>query len=212
MSSKYTQAANLMQRRLTPYFKGWGFSQHGRVYRKTYNAGLMALATVELEGTRLAGQFNIEISIFIPEVHDYLTDYPIRKEVRNIDCCIRHRFSDLLFGYNAKWWQISSEPEFIKSFIKDFETHGMLFIDRFNSRAKIFEEYVNSNEGFGSPAKVVAAMIALGQGDQVTATRLLFEQASETDHKGHRDYVLELAQRHKLLPKLTSNEFNKTLI
>jgi hypothetical protein len=214
MSSEHSKATNRMQRRFDPYFKKCGLSASGRVYSKIFDEGLTTLATIELESTRLAGQFNIELSIFVPEVYGFLHKYPLRSKLRNVDCCIRLRFSDLINGYGANWWPISSEAEFVSSFMKEFEVHGISFLNRFSSREKILEEYISRDElyGYGNPPKIVAAMICLRQGDRATASRLLFEQASQTDHKGHRDYVLELAREHELLPKLTSTDFSTTVM
>jgi hypothetical protein len=206
MSSEHSKAASHMQRRFNPYFKKWGFFINGRVYSKVYDSGLTALATIELEGTHLAGKFNIEMSIFVPEVHKYLTKFPIRGRLTNINCCIRQRFSDHLFGYGANWWRINSDTEFVNSIMGDFEIHGLEFFNRFSTRKQIFDE------GSGNPAKIIAAMICLGRGDRATASRLLFEQAAQTEHDGHRDYVLELAKEHQLLPNLSSTDFNTTVM
>jgi hypothetical protein len=211
VTSVHVKTANKMQRRFAPYFRRWNFEQNGRVYSRTNPDGVISLVTFEIWGTYQEGNFNIELSVFIPEVHRLLNTYEIVGKLRNVDCNIRRRFSNLVRGENGDWWPLTDDPSFIQFFLSEFEKYTLAYLNKFSSREKILKEFANPKEPHldGSPPRIVSAMILLGQGKKVEAAQLLFEQAAlADDHPGHREYVLDLAKRHGLLPKLTTTDFN----
>src|SRR6266481_260192 len=182
--------------------KGKGFKKKGNTFNRitadglTQVLGFQAGQYVKSE----YGTFVVNSGVFVPEVSKVLAHEP--KEFKyDYDCeyALRGRVAAGRDGNgNEIWFSLSDDP--IKTadiLIPLIEQECSEFLNKLESRDQVIT-YLKARPK-SSNDRIVLAIMLLEEGDTDRAASLLQDQYDQAaDIHGHRQYVVQLAQRLKL--------------
>jgi len=122
---------------------------------------------------------------------------------QDYDCQIRTRLSQLIWE-NDYWWDITSDNKNTsEQIIKGLNEKGIAWLDTFETREKICANWGNTKDS-SNRANLDVALIIF-QTNKQKGGKLIEEYYNNIEsHKGHKEYVKELANGLGL--KLTENE------
>jgi len=186
-----------------------GFRSRGRSYNRSTKEGLTHVISIALSpfdppattyhpGLRenRYGTFSAEVGVYIPEVARILHGSEAKSWVSGSLCCIRIDLGVLATGEQILW-QARADDAVKSDFWSILEGVGMKFFDTFERRERILNEWRgrSANYGFGSPPRIICAIIYNQLGNAEEARRLLAQQALEARNRRHSEYVRSLAER-----------------
>jgi len=96
------------------------------------------------------------------------------------------------------WWRAEARTDVIEDVREHLRVGGLPWLSRFADRDQILRGLTDpSNEQWGSPPRIVMAIIRAARGETDAARALLLAQASDAAirdrHRHHADYVRQLA-------------------
>jgi hypothetical protein len=214
--SENVQFLNQIQKEVYYYLKPLGFKKKGRTFNRQTENGVWQVINFqsgqfpvgenyEIPGFRESfyGKFTVNIGVIINELYKIQIKGKEKTFYQDYDCQIRTRLSQLLWE-NDYWWNISNETKKASDqIIEGLNLKGISWLDMFESREKICVNWGNV-EGSSNIAKLDVALIIF-QTDKKKGGQLIQEYYSKIKtHKGHKEYVKELA--NELGIKLKDNK------
>lgn len=214
VNSEFAKAVDDIQRALSPVLHPRGFVLRGRAFRRTTGEGLVHVVgfqmgaseppgTTAIPGLResLRGRFTVELGVFVPEVERCLG----RSESRwptAAHCAIRARLAQLDGQSQDGWWPACAEAAMIDDVRRRLESDGLAFLERRATRDDIVAE-VEADAlapSFGSPPRIVAAVIHAERGEHRRAREQLALQVRKARDERQAAHVCALAVRLGLAP------------
>ena len=190
-----------------------GFKKKGNVFNRTTTDGL--IQTIAFQSGSYApfavdvpsmgfypnsfyGKFTVNFGVFVPEVA-HLLEKREASFIHEYHCewALRGRIGGESTDKEI-WLSLSDVPTTtVEALIPILEQYCFAFLDKLESREQVVAYLKTRSKS--SNDRVVLAMILLNQEKKAEAVALLKEQyqASE-DHKGHREYLINLANRLEL--------------
>ncbi|WP_028374962.1 DUF4304 domain-containing protein [Leeuwenhoekiella sp. MAR_2009_132] len=214
--SKNVQYLNQIQKEVHQYLKPLGFKKRGRTFNRQTENGVWQLINFQsgqfpvgenyvIPGIResLYGKFTVNMGVIIKELYEIQMKGKQKAFYQDYDCQIRTRLSHLI-SEDDYWWDITNESEIISDqIIEGLNEKGISWFDMFETREKICVNWGNI-KGSSKTSKLDVALIIF-QTDKKKGGRLIQEYYNNIElHKGHKEYVKELANGLGL--KLTENE------
>jgi hypothetical protein len=207
--SAYAEAVDKIQSAITPHLRQRGFGRRGRVSNRPTEDGLTQVISIQMgasdpPGTtyipglreNLHGLFAINLGVYVPEVALRHTSGPAPSWVGDGYCCVRARLGELVGQGKEIWWHCRASDDVISDVLRDLQSAGLPFLERFATRDRILAEWRarSQNMGASSPPRIVSAIILAERGEHEEARALLSQQARDTRNPGHPEYVRELAE------------------
>jgi hypothetical protein len=198
---------NAIQKEIYLYLKPLGFKKKGRTFNRQTEDGIYQVINIQsgkyefgdkyvIPGLRenYYGKFTINLGVMVKEIYD-LDIYHKNKDVyQDYDCTIRTRLSRLTVKKDI-WWAITDNNLTIaKEIIEGLNSHGILWLDNFENRDKIGENWGNIEDS-AKRAKLDVALIVFHRDKEKGATLIQEYYNSIENHRGHKEYVRELAGR-----------------
>lgn len=208
-------AMDAVQAGLQPLLKASGFRVRGRTFNRLTPDGLTQVlnlqmgsfdppGTTSIPGLRvnLYGKFTVNLGVHVPEVSMFAGTGKPATFVQAYDCFVRARLG--LVGPERKdlWWEVR-QAGLMPELTGRVEGDAFPFLARFECRDSILNEWLrlSKNPYVGNPPRIVCAVILAARGQHAEAQELLVRQLSESSHhRGHEEYVRELARRLGLGP------------
>jgi hypothetical protein len=183
-----------------------GFKRKGNSFNRVTEDGLVHVIGFQsgLSVSPEYGTFVINFGVFVPEVfalfghkpkefiYDYYCEYALRRRI-----AAGHSTNERGIS-NEIWFSLSDEPmKTVDTLVPLIEQECSEFFNKLESREQVIEflraKHKSSND------RIVLAMILLNKGNKEEAMALLKEQYDHAvEHKGHGEYLIELAQRLEL--------------
>ncbi len=214
--NKNVQYLNEIQKEVHKYLKPLGFKKKGRTFNRQTDNGVWQVINFqsgkfpvgenyEIPGIResLYGKFTINMGVIVKELYEskiYAKDKDFYQEY---DCQIRTRLSNLIYS-NDYWWNITNDSKHISDqIVEGLNDKGIPWFSMFETREKICGNWGNV-DGSSKSAKLDVALIIF-HSDKKKGEELMQEYFdSIKGHKGHKEYVKELAKQFDI--KLTDND------
>jgi hypothetical protein len=205
---------NRLQRDVGVELRKVGFKSQGRTFNRITDDRLTQVVhfqmgpsdppgTTYVAGLRenLRGRFTVNLGVYVPEVGLH-TGRQSARFVQDYHCCVRQRLGALGPDRQDIWWRIAADHDTVAAVRQRLAVDGVPFLERFGTRDGILREWSGATEnvGAGQPPRIVKAIILAGRGQSEEARKLLRQQAEETLHPGHPEYVKELAMKLGLGP------------
>lgn len=153
--------------------------------------------TTNIPGFRenMHGLFAVNLGIYVPEVSTE-TNGVDKDWVPEYYCCIRARLGALVGGDKEAWWHADASASVIDDLLNAIRGSGMKFFEQFPNRDAVIDLAYRERDRvfFGTPPRIVAAVILARRGDLEKARALLVQQMTEKTNPGHPEYVRKLAQ------------------
>jgi Domain of unknown function (DUF4304) len=210
-ASLTTALTNEMQKWWKPHLKEMGFSQSGRTYNRLNESGFTDVISIQsdysnpdhsmaefkrnFDGTRK--YFTMNMGVFVPEVQRLWHDYPQKKIISEVDCCIRSRIGSVGREFEDVWWELQKSEQLYSDVLQTIKFIALPYFKKYATRENILTE---TSERLGiSPTRIVQALILFEQGKTQEAAQLLSDQVeSSVDHPGHQEHIRELALKLNL--------------
>jgi hypothetical protein len=208
--SDLSRVLDELQTRLRPTLKEWGFRVRGRTFNRTTPDGLTEVlnlqagsfdppGTTYIPGLRenLHGKFAVNLGIFVPEVAGCLAGGGPRSFIQEYHCSIRARLRVVGSERKDIWWDTRSDEAMADELLQRFRRDAIPFFEAFDTPDKILSEWQEVAESpyFGSPPRIVCAIVLTKRGRVDEARAVPAEQAKETRNPGHPAYVRELVEK-----------------
>lgn len=219
-------AMNAVVAALQPVLKGVGFRKRSHTFNRTAEDGLVQVinfqmgpfdppGTVEIPGLRpnLYGQFAVNLGVFVEdawrlELGRFGPTGPpaVKSWVNEYECQLRRRLDNLDDAARTDRWRPVDEPAVAAVVRGRLFDDGLVWLERFGSRARILAAVESgppddrSVTGVGPP-RLLATRMRLGAGEQQRAQELFGEwvrycqdrASSEPRLRGHLDYLTKFA-------------------
>ena len=148
------------------------------------------------------GLFTVNLGVHIPELEDVsLSRRPPSTFIPEYRCHVRTRLGELSEGKDA-WWGLDVPVAELGSLMTDLiRAHAIPFFDLFPTRDALVaqSETEPTSVPWQGPPRLQLAIIAANQGDDRRAQSLLQAHYDETvleaRHRGHQEYVEQVAAR-----------------
>jgi hypothetical protein len=203
--SAFAKSLDHIQGALGPRLRNEGFRVRGRTFNRTTNDGLTHVVnfqigpsdppgTTYIPGLRenLYGLFAVNLGVYVPEVARH-TGGEAKAWIQDYDCCIRVRLGALVGDGREIWWHAQVNEQVIADVTKALERFALPFLERLSTRDQIITGWNPGPAEFGTPPRIVSAIILAGRGSFELSRALLSRQVREAGNPGHADYVRELA-------------------
>jgi hypothetical protein len=198
-----------IQARLRALLKDHSYRVRARTFNRSTPDGLVQVVGFQMgsfdppgityiPGLRhnLYGKFTVNFGVYVPEVAIYHGGGKERSFIHDYDCCIRARLGTTDPERKDFWWVVRADDQVVSDVRARLIREAFPFLERFNSRDRILHELKDLTENvFGSPPRIVSAIILAARGDTNEARTLLQAQTRETRNPGHPKHVRALAQR-----------------
>ena len=193
---------------LRPATKRWGFRRRGRTFNRPTRDGLTQAISLQMgsfdpPGTtyfpglreNLYGRFTVNLGVYVPEVARHHGGGRAPSFVQVYHCCVSARLGELGPERRDLWWRLGHGATAHGEIEQRLERDGLPFLERFATRDAILGELLDDPENIHAvPSRIVCAIVLLQKGRQREARVLLAAQASESQDKGHTEYVRRLAE------------------
>lgn len=214
--SENVEYLNQIQKEVHQYLKPLGFKKRGRTFNRQTENGVWQVINFQsgqfpvgenyvIPGIRESfyGKFTVNMGVIVKELYDIQTKGKEKVFYQEYDCQIRTRLSNLVFE-NDFWWNITKENRQVSNEIIDgLNNKGLSWLDMYETREKICLNWGNTKES-SNRAKLDVALIIL-QTEKLKGEKLIQEYFDGIySHKGHKEYVKELA--NELGIELTENK------
>jgi len=202
-----------VQAGLTQFLKPLGFRKSSRNYNRTEEEGIVQVinlqagmyeigpplpAPVQYWRPNLYRQFTVNIGVWVSDLEMAEPKGSRPKFLNEARCSIRTRLSNLA-GHPDLWWSLDEPKEkILKDIIGLLERDGLPFLEAFSTREKIIAEWVQFNESkitLTNRSRLDVGIMLATAGRQSEAVNLLEGYLRAVVHKGHYEYVHELAKR-----------------
>ncbi len=205
----YKKILDEIQKAIHIELKALGFKKKGRTHNKVLDNGIIQVINfqmgqfqfdnvIEIADLRenLYGQFTINMGVFIPELYIKTFDSEPKSFIREIDCEIRTRLSQQMFGED-KWFPLTSDFQTTIDLILNLlKSTGQQWFERFENRNKIVSELTESKEIEFSPRQKMCGAIIELEIDRINGERIFNDYYNSIeDEKPHKKYVFELAEK-----------------
>lgn len=206
--SSFAIAVDKIQASLRPILKAAGFRVKGRTFNRRMPDGIIHVigiqmgaadppGTTYIPGRRenMHGLFTVNLGVYVPEV-SVVTNGVDKDWVPEYYCCVRVRLGALVENDKEAWWFADASEKVIDDVMDAINGPGMHFFGKFPNRDAIVGLANHDRKGvfFGTPPRIIGAVILNKQGDHAKARALLEQQVLETNNPGHPAYVRELAR------------------
>ena len=181
---------------LRPELKARGFDWRGRDFTRATADGLTQVINFQTGERALRGKFTVNLGVFLPDVQKNYTSDEVRsppERIRESYCHIRTRLARNSADRNDPWWSAADIDESIVDIRQRFLGFGLKFLERFESREKIFLNLPGEAVCFGPPKNIVLAMICFERGEYTRAREILCEYVKASTHRAHVRHVLDVA-------------------
>ena len=209
--SAYHVAVDAIQATIRPWLQEQGFRVRGRAFNRVTDDGLTQVisiqmgpfeppGTVEIPGLRenLHGLFTVNLGVYVPEIALHHWGGGAKAWVHESDCAIRARLGRVCTEARDLWWQAVAIPEVVEAIRERLSVYGLPWLQRFATRELVLRELhgLDRSHWVAAP-RIAMAIIRWARGEAAEAHALLADQAAEaaTSHRGHAEYVRELALR-----------------
>lgn len=159
--------------------------------------------TTYVSGLRenMHGLFTVNLGVYVPEV-SIVTNGVDKDWVPEYYCCVRIRLGALVENEKEAWWHADASAKVVDDVLGAINGPGMHFFGQFPNRDAIVDLAYRERNGvfFGTPPRIVGAVILTERGDHAKARALLERQMLETNNPGHSEYVRKLAHNLGLGP------------
>ena len=214
--SENVEYLNQIQKEVHQYLKPLGFKKRGRTFNRQTENGVWQVINFQsgqfpvgenyvIPGIRESfyGKFTVNMGVIIKELYEIRIKGKEKAFYQDYDCQIRTRLSHLI-SENDYWWNITNDSKHISDqIIEGLNDKGISWLDMFETREKICTNWGNVN-GSSNTAKLDVALIIF-QTDKIKGGKLIQEYFDSIEsHKGHKEYVKELAD--ELGIKLIEND------
>lgn len=186
--------------------RGVGFRKSGRSHNRKRAQGLIHVVTFQMgeypigdyviPGIRESsyGTFAVNLGVLLPCIYR-LYPFPMPRTVRDPHCSIRSRVTNT---NGNEWFSLEAEESPVPSeFVELLRSQALPFFHQFEAYEDVIAYYQQNKvlpfQNHGR-ASLEAAVIMHELGDAKNAGRL-FDEAHDSDHKGFREYVSEIAKR-----------------
>jgi len=203
--SAFVKSMDHIQGALKPRLMSEGFRVRGRTFNRTTHDGLTHVVnfqmgssdppgTTYIPGLRenLYGLFAVNLGVYVPEVAQH-TGAQAKAWIQDYHCCIRVRLRSLIGEGRESWWRAEPNEQVINDVTKALDCSALPFLERFSTRDQIITGWTRGPAEFGTPPRIVAAIILAARGSLEQSRALLSRQVLETRNPGHPDYVRRLA-------------------
>jgi tetratricopeptide (TPR) repeat protein len=203
--SAFVEQLDQIQQAATKLLKPLGFRKGGRAFNRLMERGIVQVVTFQMgqypigdyviPGIRESsyGSYAVNLGVLLPCVYHAHYRFPLSKTISDASCSIRNRLKD----HNGNDWFRFGSGETSAFVIQRLETTGLAFLNAFGTYEDVLGYYkVNGELPFQNHGRATleAALIHQELGN-TEAARELFEKAFETDHKGFKSHVSEVARR-----------------
>lgn len=114
--------------------------------------------------------FTINLGVFIPELHTVSESYPVKGNLKELDCGIRSRIGTLLPLRKDKWWTVGMEDDSNRLFDEvcaDLVSVGLPWLENLKDFLVVAEELKSQKQWF------MAGLAYKLAGDDCLATELM---------------------------------------
>lgn len=203
--SENIEYLNQIQKEVHQYLKPLGFKKRGRTFNRQTESGIWQVINFqsgqfpvgenyEIPGIRESfyGKFTVNMGVIVKELYEIRIKGKEKTFYQEYDCQIRTRLSHLILEKDY-WWNITDNSKDISDqIIEGLNEKGISWLDLFETREKICLNWGNI-EGSSNTAKLDVALVIF-QTDKKKGAELIQEYFNGIDsHKGHKEYVKELA-------------------
>ena len=104
--SIYASKLDEIEKILDPFFRRRGFRHRKRAFWKRMEDGIVHLVEFGMAPSysMYYGRFTVDIAVFIPEVHEILSDTQCPKRISCTHCELVKRLPSLQEGVEDRWW------------------------------------------------------------------------------------------------------------
>jgi hypothetical protein len=207
------QRLDAVQAALAPFLERRDFRKSGRTFRRSREPGLVQVINLQAgmhviqpapHTADLYGRFTVNLGIAIAELYELQMGKPFNERVQEHECGIRARLGDFLEGAPDTWWDLAREPEEVAQEVMGLLVdYGLPFLDRFDTRAAVREQWVSYNESevsLNHLPRMTVALLELARGDRAAAQALLENQIRCTTNPRVKDAMRRLASQHGIGP------------
>ena len=197
-----------IQKEIYKFLKPLGFKKKGRTFNRKTEDGIYQVINIQsgryefgdkyvIPGFRenYYGKFTINLGVMVQEIYK-LDSYNKTKDIyQDYDCQIRTRLSHLTINQDF-WWVISKDTEITaQEIVQRLKSHGIQWLDTFETREKIIENWGNMADSNSPRAKLDVALIVL-QIDPKKGRYLMQDYYDKIEILNvHKVYVKSLAER-----------------
>ena len=197
-----------IQKEIFNYLKPLGFKKKGRTFNRQTEDGIYQVINIQsgryefgdkyvIPGFRenYYGKFTINLGVMVTDIYELESHNKPKDIYQDYDCQIRTRLTHLTIIQDF-WWPISNyTEETIKEIIQGLKSNGIQWLDRFESREKIINNWGNLADSNSPRAKLDVALIVL-RTDLDKGKYLMQEYYDKIENRnGHKEYVKILANR-----------------
>lgn len=195
-----TQLDNI-QKEIFLFLKPKGFKKKGRTFNRQTEEGIYQVINIQSGryefgefGDKYYGKFTVNLGVMVKEIYE-LDNYNKPKDIyQDYDCQIRTRLTHLTIRQDFWWTILDNEQKPAKEVIEGLQSHGIQWLDTFENRDKICENW-GIVEDSALRAKLDVALIVLHR-DREKGSKLIQEYYNNIQsHNGHKEYVKELADQ-----------------
>ncbi len=196
-----------IQKEIFQFLKPLGFKKKGRTFNRQKEVGIYQVINIQsgryefgdkyvIPGLRenYYGKFTINLGVMVSEIYELDSHNKVKDIYQDYDCQIRTRLTHLTIKQDF-WWTISEDcNKTAKEVIEGLNSHGIEWLDIFENRDKICNNWGNV-ESSSRRAKLDVALIELHR-DRTNAEKLFQDYYDDIEIKnGHKEYVKGLADR-----------------
>jgi hypothetical protein len=213
--SRFVERLDEVQTSLTALLKPLAFRRKGRTYNRSVEDGVVQVINLQTGpyevGQRnplppelahlqqdLYGRFTVNLGVHVREVWECDSTSPWPKTIQEYSCQIRTRLGRQ--AGQEYWWSLDQSAQTLSTDVaKVLLGEGVEFLERFETRDAILDDWVTMNDGNGrlsKRARVDVAIMLAKRGQSLQAAHLLNEQIQlSSENQGHLDYVRSIGQK-----------------
>jgi len=197
-----------IQKEIYQFLKPTGFKKKGRTFNRQTEDGIYQVINIQsgryefgdkyvIPGFRenYYGKFTINLGVMVKEIYELESHNKPKDFYQDYDCQIRIRLTHLTIKQDF-WWSISNNAEkSAQEIIQGLKSHGIQWLDTFESREKIIKNWGKMADSNSPRAKLDVALIVL-QTDPEKGRYLMQDYYDKIEiRNGHKEYVKGLADR-----------------
>ncbi len=203
-----------IQKEIFLFLKPLGFKKKGRTFNRETEDGIYQVINIQsgryefgdkyvIPGFRenYYGKFTVNLGVMVKEIYELESHNKSKDIYQDYDCQIRERLPHLTIKQDH-WWSITDDNNITaKEVINGLDSHGLEWLNYFETREKIINNWVEKADSNSPRAKLDVALIVLNQ-DKEKGKELIQDYYNNiADRKPHRNYVKELAERFGIILK-----------
>jgi hypothetical protein len=197
-----------IQKEIYEFLIPLGFKKKGRTFNRQTEDGIYQVINIQSGryefGDRYVipefrenyyGKFTINLGVMVRDIYELDSHNKPKNIYQDYDCQIRTRLTHLTIKQDL-WWPISNNKgETTKEIIQGLKSNGIQWLDTFESRDKIIENWGNMADSNSPRAKLDVALI-VHRTDSDKGKYLMQEYYDKIEiRNGHKEYVKSLADR-----------------